>query len=171
MGRPPTIRKSGIKPLPQRRSTRLRGYDYSEAGAYFVTICCYRQTHYFGQILDGEMHLSAQGTIAANCWMELPQHFPSIELDAWVIMPNHVHGIVFNFGVDHQSTTLGAIIGQFKSSVTRKIHGRIQNEHVPQIWQRNYHDHIIRGESDLRRIREYVANNPIRWGSDLYYTV
>lgn len=85
----PTMRK-----YPQRKSPRLQGYDYSQAGAYFVTICTHQRLPIFGEICAGEMYLSPIGEIAVACWLELPDHFPQMELDVWVVMPNHMHGII-----------------------------------------------------------------------------
>lgn len=118
---------------PQRRSIRLRDYDYREAGAYFVTICTQDRSNVFGTIIDGAVRLNPIGDIVGTYWESLPSHFPSIELDAWVVMPNHLHGIVvlsepnctatlpLRRAVGTQSGSLGAIIQNFKSVTSRRI--------------------------------------------------
>jgi putative transposase len=153
--------------LPQRRSPRLKGYDYAQMGAYFITICCYQRFHLFGQINDGNMQLSDEGQIALERWFALPQHHSNIDLDVFVVMPNHIHGVIILLETSPTST-LGTIIGSYKSSVTRHIRQAI---HAPDlmIWQARYHDHIIRNPADLERIREYVVYNPMRWESDIFY--
>lgn len=139
-----------------RRSIRLKGYDYSAAGGYYVTVVAFRRECLFGEIVNGEMRLNAVGRIVRECWDEIPSHFPNAETDAFVVMPNHVHGIIFIYadgaGATHASPlqkrttyphgpaprSLGAIVGSFKSSVTRRA-GRELNS--ANIWQRNYYEH------------------------------
>ncbi len=179
--------------LPQRRSPRLQGYDYTQSGAYFVTICTHNRTHLFGQISDaGEMQLSAAGEIVQQCWVAIPEHFLSIELDAFVVMPNHIHGIlVLQTNVDdgrggvvgNDSTVsqqsgalfgrplpgaLSTVIRSYKSIVTRTIRAMTNSEII--VWQGRYHDHIIRNEADLNTIRQYVVTNPVRWQEDTFYS-
>jgi REP element-mobilizing transposase RayT len=178
---------------PHRRSIRLQGHDYAQAGAYFVTICTHQRAPLFGQVVDREMVLSAIGEIAQAEWLQTAVVRPSIELDAFVIMPNHMHGIVF---IHHdspvvgatrrvaptisstptspsaptlQSGSLGAIIGQFKSVETKRIRRNPNIDPDHPLWQRNYHDHIIRNEADLNRIREYMLHNPARWQQDILF--
>ena len=174
-----------------RRSIRLRGYDYSQTGAYFVSICTQNRQCLFGQIFDGIMRLNDAGGIAQQCWNEIPIHFPHLELDEFVIMPNHVHGIVVitdsavgakNFSplqpplqpppqrTTQQpcgtSKTIGSIVRGFKIGVTKWMR---QNTNFHDIWQRNYWEHIVRDESELNRIRQYIHNNPTQWESDRLY--
>jgi REP element-mobilizing transposase RayT len=186
-----------------RRSIRLQGYDYTQSGAYFVTICTHQRAPLFGQVVDGEMVINSWGQIVQSCWDEIPRHFPSVELDAFVVMPNHVHGIIVivgDVGATHGSPlqtpnrspvhlgdelplppvrssdpphgaapgSLGAILGQYKSSVTRYLN-RLPNPPDHPLWQRNYHDHIIRHEHDLNRIREYIIHNSARWPQDALF--
>lgn len=87
-----------MKSLPQRKSPRLQGYDYSQPGAYFVTICTHQRLHCFGEVIEGSMNLNRLGEIASELWFALPQHHPGIELDAFVVMPNHIHGIIVLVG-------------------------------------------------------------------------
>lgn len=164
-------------PFYQRRSPRLQGYDYSQAGAYFVTLCCYQRLPFFGQIVDGVVNLSPTGEIAAECWLALPEHFPSVDLDAWVIMPNHMHGIIIRddllvgtrYSASASPLSLGAIINTYKGAVTR-AERLCCNEPELRLWQTRYHDHIIRNEQDLDRIREYIVCNPARWEADAFFT-
>jgi putative transposase len=176
--------------LPQRRSIRLRDYDYSQSAAYFVTICAHNRRCLFGGVQDGEMAINAWGQMLQICWDEIPVHFPRVELDAFVVMPNHIHGVVLILddpvtnpvGATHGSPSdsqspsgpkqgsLSAIVGQFKSSVSRRIK-TLSNPPDHPLWQRNYHEHIIRSEKSLNQIRDYVATNPAKWADDSLYSV
>ena len=151
-----------------RRSIRLRGYDYSRPGAYFVTICA--NTHLFGRVRAGEMVVSEFGAIARDCWTSIPDHFSHVRLDAFVVMPDHVHGILMLR--DYPSRTsaigriragsLGTIVRSFKSVVAARIN-LLRGARVGGIWQRNFFDEIIRTEADLDRARQYIKDNPARW--------
>jgi putative transposase len=154
--------------FPTRCSPRLKDYDYAQEGAYFVTICTYLREWRFGDIVESKLQLNGCGQIAAQQWVELSTHYPTIELDAFIVMPNHVHGIVvIQKRADFKSapTPLSEIIRGYKGLVTRRINEcrRTPGEIV---WQRSYHDHIIRSESALNYIRHYVATNPERWQYD-----
>ena len=169
-----------------RRSIRLRGYDYSQAGAYFVTICAYNKAYIFGDIGDGEMRLNALGALAYREWLRTADVRNEIELDAFTVMPNHLHGIILILQSENlerspplegvgrrqsptlESGSLGAIVGQFKSTVTRRA--RVQNliSNSP-LWQRNFYEHVIRNEESLNDIRKYIAFNPARWQEDSLY--
>lgn len=165
-----------------RRSIRIKEYDYTSPGAYFVTLVTYQRDCLFGEIRDAKMALNDLGSIADECWRAISEHFPFVELDAYVIMPNHVHGIIVireSVGARHvcpsgyaspqqpprgpAPRSLGAIVGSFKSAVTKRI-GRELN--ATGIWQRNYYEHIIRNEKDLQRITDYIEMNPLRWNED-----
>lgn len=168
-----------------RRSIRLRNYDYRQAGAYFVTICVQDRACLLGEVVNGEMVLSAAGTHVQNCWLGLARRFQSIELDAFVVMPNHFHGIVAIRGQSEryvgiqsaedrkpsprkpgtQSNSLGAIVQNFKSISTRRIN-RMHAQPGAPFWQRNYYEHIIRNSISLERIRRYIADNPAQWDID-----
>ena len=171
-----------------RRSIRLQEYDYSQAGAYYVTIVTYHRDCLFGEIINEEMILNVFGKIADECWRAIPDHFPNVELGAYVIMPNHVHGIIV---ITNGETIIGAtplkgtiycaptenieqfgkpvkeslptIIRTYKAAVTRII-GREHN--ATSIWQRNYYEHIIRDEKDLQNKTDYINANPSLWGDD-----
>ncbi|WP_321372554.1 transposase [uncultured Draconibacterium sp.] len=163
-------------------STRLQNWDYGSNAAYFVTICTQGREHYFGDIVNGEMQLSPIGKLAEKYWMEIPQHFPFVQLNAFVVMPNHVHGIIVidrnddinrdavqtpKLGVSTwKSGTLGVIINQYKRAVT--INARKINPHFA--WQSRYHDHIIRNDESFERICNYILSNPENWYEDRHKT-
>lgn len=160
--------------LPNRHSIRLPSYDYSESGLYFITICSQNRENIFGEIIDGKMILNEIGKIIESAWLSLPDRFPVV-LDAFQIMPNHVHmiiQIVSNGRDDRAPTTLGKIIAYFKYESTKQINqyavgaGIIPPKIIRKIFQRNYYEHIIRSETDLDKIREYVSANPLMWARD-----
>jgi len=172
-----------MKTLPQRKSPRLKGYDYSQSGAYFVTICTHQRVHLFGEVIESDVVLNRAGEIVAERWFALPDHHLGIELDAFVVMPNHVHGIIVLVGTTPAlsaldgtnaddagivPTVLGTVVGSYKSGVTRRIREAL-NEPELRLWQTRYHDHIIQNESELHRFREYVVANPSKWGDDIFY--
>jgi putative transposase len=167
----------------KRHSTRLRGYDYSQPGAYFITICTHSRELLFGEIIDGEMLLNAAGQIVMEEWMRTPSVRSEMGIDEFVVMPNHVHGIVViaenndfpAVGAHgraplHQPThrkprSLGSFVAGFKSIVTRRINAQSGTLGKP-VWQRNYYEHIIRNENEHNRIRGYILDNPRRWAED-----
>jgi len=173
-----------VEKFPRRRTIRLQRYDYSRVGVYFVTVCTFRRVPLFGEIDDGKMLLSGLGDVARSCWEKIPDHFPQAKLDAYVVMPNHVHGIIVI--VDNPVTgtacraptcehygaptvgTIPTIIRSFKSAVTKGIN-EPRSEPRSRVWQRNYYEHIIRDEASLNRICEYIVMNPLSWGADDYY--
>lgn len=144
-----------------RRSLRLRDYDYSQAGAYFITVCTGQRLCHLGSVVDGAVQLAPPGHIVQSTWEGLPERFAGIELDAMVVMPNHLHGIVLL--PDAPSHPLGAVVRAVKAASTRLI--RVAG--FPSFaWQRNYYEHVIRNEKELERIRDYIATNPLRWHLD-----
>jgi REP element-mobilizing transposase RayT len=154
-----------------RQSIRLKGYDYTQPGAYGVTIVTKDRLCLLGEITNGEMVLSSYGIIAQRTWLDLPDHYPHIALDEFVIMPNHVHGIIVLTHSDRSQTdscqrhALSEIIRAFKSFSARRINILRHTPGVP-VWQRNYYEHIIRSENKLRHARIYIANNPTEWERD-----
>ena len=151
---------------PQRKSPRLQGYDYASEGAYFVTICTQNRVHLFGEVVDGEMMLNTLGCVVETCWDDLPTHYNNIQLDAFVVMPNHVHGIIFiSGGDDDVRHGLTEIVRGFKTFSARKIN-HVRDTPGTAIWQRSFHDHIIRDARGLNNIRAYIATNPARWHAD-----
>lgn len=169
--------------IHHRRSIRLKGFDYSQNGAYFITLCTQGRKCMFGEIKGGEMNLNDAGEMAQQCWHEIPKHYPPVVLDEFIVMPNHIHGILMienhdNVGANDYSPvspqrpngtskTIGAIIRRFKIGVTKWCH---TNTNTPVVWQRNYYEHIIRDDDDLNHIREYIINNPIDWNNDDLFT-
>lgn len=161
-----------------RRSIRLKGYDYSQQGYYFVTICTENREPYFEREDVKRM--------IRNIWYDLPNRFPNIELDEFIIMPNHIHGIIFVGATlvvaqDNQTqragtrptkmVALGDIVGAFKSLITngyiRGVEHKDWKRFDGRLLQRNYYEHIIRNDESLNRIREYISNNPLRWDTDV----
>jgi REP element-mobilizing transposase RayT len=173
-----------MKYLPDkhhRRSIRLQGYDYSQNGAYFVTLCTQNRECLFGEIVNEEMILNEYGKIVEQCWNDLPNHYDNIIFDEYVIMPNHFHGIIFIVGAIHElplhelpvqqrrKMLLPKIIGRFKMNSAKQIN-QIRNTSGIPVWQRNYYEHIIRNEKSLENIRNYIINNPSKWYYDNYNT-
>jgi putative transposase len=174
----------------RRRLCRWHGASGAQTGAYYVTIVAWRRECLFGEVVNGEMVLNLRGRIADECWRKIPNHFSNVELGAHIVMPNHVHGIIFiNDGADafasarsrgtiyraptDESNTerfgkpvkgsLPTIIRTYKAAVTRVI-GRELNE--TGIWQRNYYEHVIRDEKDLQNKTDYINANPLLWDED-----
>ena len=179
--------------IHHRRSIRLRDYNYSLAGAYFVTICTLNRECLFGTIHDNAITLNDAGRMIEAWWEKLPHKFPTIDRDVSVVMPNHFHGIMAIVGAapcgrpasgrispasdqiprgrPHRGApALGDIIDWFKTMTTNAyIRGVNQCRWQPfpgKLWQRNYFEHIIRDENDLNSIREYIITNPVRWADD-----
>ncbi len=160
--------------FPHHKASRIPEYDYSQPGAYFVTIMTHDRKPIFGRIINGDMELNGIGKMVKEVWMAIPDHFPNVELGEFVIMLNHVHGIIsITVEATHASPlpriskgpmpgSIGAIIGSFKSAATRNFH-KIQNSHENSLWQQNYYEHVIRNERDYQAIYEYILANPINW--------
>ena len=145
-----------------RRSPRIQGYDYSSAGAYFVTICAQDRVCIFGEVDRDIVHLTPVGQIAADTWLSLGEDYPVVCLDEWVLMPNHLHAIILlEVGCPKP---LGQIIGAYKSISRKRIKQNLGIE--ASIWQRNFHEHIIRSEKSLLGVRQYIRDNPAKWSVD-----
>ncbi|MBA7653719.1 hypothetical protein ES703_61576 [subsurface metagenome] len=174
----------------RRRSIRLKGYDYAQPGAYFVTMCTHRWEQVFGKVINGKMALNQYGEIIEDIWWKINAIRPYVTVDRFVVMPNHVHGIIMIHdrpgNVEIVGATqwvapteemsksrgpapnsLGTIIGQFKSAATKRINCLRSSPSWP-VWQRNYFEHIIRDDKALNRILEYIHYNPQRWRLDKY---
>jgi REP element-mobilizing transposase RayT len=174
----------------QRRSIRLNDYDYAQGGAYCVTVCTAERACLFGEVsAEGVMQLNGWGEVVTSCWEAIPAHFPKVELDAFVVMPNHMHGIVVinedwkagnvPVGARHAlplqrrpaqfgkpvSGSLGAIVGSFKSAATKRIN-EARGTPGAAVWQRNYYEQIVRDEKMLNALRMYVEANPANWAND-----
>ena len=175
-----------------RRSIRLPAYDYAQAGAYFVTIVTKDRMCLFGEIVDREMLPNHFGRIVQSTWNDLPEHYPGVECDSFVVMPNHVHGIIeladgsadgdsdVGAGLKPARWVVGSnsiraglkpvpalpeIIRAFKTFSARRVN-QMRNTGGAPLWQRNYYEHVVRGENELNRIREYISTNPLQWEMD-----
>jgi putative transposase len=161
-----------------RKGIRLRYYDYSQTGGYFITICTYNRKYLFGQVANQQITLNEAGDIVRRCWVKLANRFVNIELDSYVVMPNHIHGIIRvkenEVGAIHElplqrsqrrRMLIPKIIGFFKMNSAKYIN-RSRDTTGHTLWQRNYYEHIIRTENELSRIRGYIQNNPLKWGLD-----
>ena len=154
--------------LPQRKSPRLQGYDYSQSGGYFITICTHERKHMFGKIDDAIMMLSESGQIANDCWIAVPEHYPDVTLGDFVIMPNHMHGILYLMGDDTTfKPVVGHVIRGYKGAVTARIRKQESSKRI--VWQSRYYDHVIRDDIDELRIRTYIQNNVGKWADDSLY--
>ena len=166
----------------QRRSIRLKDYDYSPEGAYFVTICTHRHNCLFGEIVDSAMMLNAFGEIVHDEWIRTAIARPNVTIDTFIVMPNHLHGIIiineYNIRrgdlagrpytpIPHgpPSNSISAMVGQFKSLATKHINA-LRGTPGTRVWQRNYYEHVIRNEDDLNEIRQYILDNPVKWDMD-----
>lgn len=164
---------------PRRGSMRLKGYDYSWGGAYFVTLCIHGRELSLGEAVGDKVRLNPAGRMIENAWGELPSAYPGVEIDEYVIMPNHLHGIVVLVEPELRGTgaeeatpalTLGDIIKRFKTLTMKRYGDGVEQEGWPRyagrLWQRNYYEHIIRNENALTQIRRYIGENPERWAWD-----
>jgi putative transposase len=177
-----------------RPSIRLNGYDYTQNGAYFVTICVQNRLCLFGDVAEGEMRLNTLGCVVEEEWLKTPTLRPYVVLDGYVVMPNHFHAILFisrdesddlvgaQRAAPLQSPTgvrypdgsipnvkpgsLGAIVRSFKSAATKRIN-ECRCTPGETVWQRNYHERIIRDEQELNDTRQYIEINPARWAEDV----
>lgn len=160
-----------------RRSIRLRNFDYTSARGYFVTIVTHQRQSIFGKIENREINLNQLGDIARKQWLRLPSRFESLSLGLFVVMPNHIHGILqinphpeSDRGEEEQygkpvKGSIPTIVRSYKSTVTKEI--RLSNVfHVGPVWQRNYYEHVIRDQEDWHNIREYIRFNPLHWDQD-----
>ena len=167
--------------IPRRRSIRLSGYDYASAGAYFITVVVRGGLCLFGEVVDGEMRLNGAGEMVRRVWEGMEERFAYVVVDAYVVMPNHVHGVVF-LGQTAKAAdaftgetggdvpTLGDVVRVFKSVTTveygKGVRGMGWVRFEKRLWQRNYYERVIRNGSELRAVREYIVNNPRNWELD-----
>ncbi len=159
--------------LPARRRLRLPWFDYSSHGTYFITVCTHAKQPLLGVVREARMVENPVGCAVRTTWDHLPTRFPEVELDAFVVMPNHVHGIVvlrrdspirLGSGTKSGSPTLGEVVGAFKSLSARAANRELKRQGP--VWQRGYYEHIVRDEDDLNRIRRYIDTNPLFWEKD-----
>jgi len=181
--------RTGMKYDPKihhRRSIRLREYDYSSPGSYYVTICTHNKEHSFGRVVNGQMHRTACGDVAHEEWFRTAEVRQDVQLDAFVVMPNHIHGIIirtrpgWNWDGDTARRaptwerfgkpvpdSLPTLMRSYKSAVTGRVN-KLRRPASASVWQGGYYEHVIRNETELNLIREYILTNPLRWGSDRY---
>lgn len=163
------------KKYPRRKHNRLRKWDYSTPHWYYVTICTQKHHEWFGEIVEGQMVLNEYGEIVDKYWRKIPDHYSDIRLDEYIIMPNHIHGIIIiedpsevrnghARSIRRQHQKLPVVIGSFKSSISRTIN-KLQNDFKFQ-WLKSYYDHIIRNEKSLDNIRLYIRENSLSWETD-----
>lgn len=166
---------------PNRKSIRLPEYDYTQEGAYFITIVTQNRNYLFGKIVEGDMCLNPFGNIVSQVWQSVPKHHPKTVVDPFIIMPNHMHGIIKIVGARravplHQSEEFGkpvpgsipTILRSFKSETTRR-NNILRSTPGAKVWQRNYYEHVIRDENDYESIYEYILTNPQNWLEDNEY--
>jgi len=166
-----------------RRSIRLKHYDYSLAGLYFITICAQNRACLFANIKNDHLFLNAAGLMLEQQWKDLALRFNNIVLHQFVVMPNHFHGIIeitskesgqpLGIGPTGKSYTIGEMVGAFKSLSTFAYMQSVKNDNWPafdkKLWQANFYEHIIRDESCYLKIVEYIETNPLKWRDDSYY--
>jgi len=172
-----------------RKSIRLKNYDYTQAGLYFITVCTQNRVALFGTIIDGAMVMNAAGIMVADQWQALGNRFLSIKLYEYIVMPNHFHGIIEIVGaipcgcpetpgttpraVARHAPTVGDIVGTFKSLSTNEYISHVKLHNWPpfsgKLWQRNYYEHIIRNEAAYLKIADYIRTNPQQWLEDIYH--
>ena len=212
----PPLRNTNMKFDPRkhhRRSIRLKDYDYASEGAYYVTMVTYERECLFGKIIDNEMYLSTYGAIVQKWWKGIPVHFPNVDIGAFIVMPNHIHGIIFiteghrgevvspcnnpnqnnqqiisnndgpyqteefmETGQDAKNLggktpplrnpTLGQIVAYLKYQSTKDMNKIEDVQTITKFWQRNYYEHIIRNEKELKQKTDYILDNPSRWDDD-----
>jgi REP element-mobilizing transposase RayT len=165
-----------------RRSIRLPGYDYSQPGAYFITVVTWQRQCLFGVIREGHLHLNDAGRVVWDVWHALPARYPQITIGAAVVMPNHFHGIIeiHDIGAIHElplrdelpqqrseprRMTIPLVVGYFKMNTARRINQILASEGVP-VWQRNYYEHIIRNDEEHNHIHLYITGNVDLWDPD-----
>jgi putative transposase len=171
------------KDQPSRRSVRLPGFDYSNVGMYFVTICAHERRCIFGEVCENKTVLGPIGQIISTCWTEIPQHFPNVEIEEHVVMPNHMHGILTihaNWTDANGQNKLAAamesfgkptprsiptIVRSFKAAVSKRAResGFAKGE---SIWQRGYYEHVLRNTQEYVEITHYILQNPAHWSDD-----
>ena len=172
--------------IHHRRSIRLQGYDYAEAGAYFITVTTHRRLCLFGEMTGGAAHMNDAGLMVDRWWAELNKKFSAVETDESVVMPNHFHGIIcLNLGEPNHCKSVGSeglkgahigaplpeIVQRFKTMTTNEYIRGVRRLGWPafpaRLWQRNYYEHIIRSDRELNRLRQYILDNPAKWPDDV----
>ena len=151
-----------------RKSMRLKNYDYAKNGLYFITICVQNREHLLGKIVDTQHIIYDSGKMINLIWDDLGKYFKGVTTYDFVVMPNHVHGII---ELENSSLTLSEIIRRFKTFTTHQYIKHVDNSQwqpfYKKLWQRNYYEHIIRNEQSLEKLRIYIENNPLKWDVDV----
>ncbi len=173
-------RRAPTRSLPKHRSIRLKDFDYTQPGAFFITICTHQRENLLGKVVEDQVALSKFGRIVKKEWNQTAKLRTGVVLDEYVIMPNHLHGIIMlttDPGGEPGAATevfgkpvpgsLPTIVRSFKGAATKRIN-RLRNSPGHPFWQRNYFEHVIRNDNSLNRIREYIAMNPRKWHQDRY---
>ena len=174
--------------IHHRHSTRLKGYDYSREGLYFITVCIQNRECLLGEISNGEMILNEYGETVQKVWNELPRHYMNIQLGEFIVMPNHIHGIIIINNDDNNDGggNVGAGFKLAPTATATKKHGlpeivralktfsakqinKIRNTAGEKVWQRNYYEHIIRNANAHHKIAAYILDNPAKWLNDKFY--
>lgn len=150
--------------MRNRKLNRKRGYDYSQDGWYFFTTLIKDRTNWFGEIMDGKVRLNKFGKIVKECWYDLPNHYINCVLDEFIVMPNHVHGIICidnTVGMKNKNHNLSEMVRAFKTFSSRRINEIVSDNDERFCWQKSFHDRIIRTDDELYYTRNYIKNNPI----------
>lgn len=161
--------------MQKRKPARLKNFDYSQNGAYFVTICTHNKRHLFGKIYDGKMYFTDLGSIVENEILNIEMHYQTVRIDKYVVMPNHIHMIIVISEAEGMNPfptkmfDISNVVGKFKAGVSRIVGNGFIHSVEKRIWQSSYHDHIIRGGKDYKKIWEYIDTNVIRWEEDCFY--
>jgi putative transposase len=160
--------------FPVRKPLRLKGWDYSSPGAYFVTICTYKKQCILGAVDNGAMQPNYSGELVRECWEALPNHYPFLNNQIFIVMPNHVHGIIMLAGENRRSgskpdptksNSLSEVIRGFKSHSSRAVN-EARHSQGTTVWQRSFYEQIIRTEKEYREIGEYIVYNAAKWDND-----
>ena len=166
-----------------RRSIRLGSMDYSQPGAYFVTICAFQKQNIFGTVENSRVRLSPIGEIARACWVDMPNHFPSVKVDTFIVMPNHVHGILaieerarramplpddkrLEDFRDPVPGSVPTMVRSYKSSVTKRVRDII-GDRAMHVWQSNYFERVLRNGEEFSKALRYILENPLMWHLDI----
>ena len=151
-----------------RKSIRLKEHDYQQDGLYFITICIQNREHLLGNILDDSHVIYDAGVMIEDVWNDLAKYYKGIITHDFVVMPNHIHGII---ELENSDLDLSEIIRRFKTFTTHQYINKVQNNSwkpfYKKLWQRNYHEHIIRNEKSLDKLQNYILNNPLKWEEDV----
>ena len=152
-----------------RKNIRLKNYDYGQNGLYFVTICIQNRDHLLGEISDNGHCIYDSGVMVQSVWNNLSQYYSGVKSHDFVVMPNHIHGII---ELENSDLDLSEIIRRFKTFTTHQyikgVHDKNWQLFYKRLWQRNYYEHIIRDDESLKQLQQYILNNPLQWREDVF---